>query len=200
MKRRRPMANLTAALLLAAASAWAQLPTGPATVRIGSYDNFPKVFTNATGEVIGMFPDLLRHIAREEGWKLEWVDGTWKECLQRLEAGQIDLMQDCAVSEKRRERFDFSTETVFANWGTIYLHKGDRFDSSLDLQGKRVAVVRDSIHTEGRQGIKALLEGFGVECVYVELDDYAAAFAALDAGTADCWPRWTPLITTACMH
>lgn len=154
-------------------------------VRIGTYDNAPKAFRNASGQVIGIFPDILKYIAREESWEIIWVDGTWQQCLQRLGNGDIDIMLDVAFSQERQEKYDFTQETVFVNWGTVYTQRGITIESFLDLKGKKIAVMRGSIHTDGEAGIKALLKEFGVDAEFLELDDYRAAFKALDVGTAD---------------
>ncbi|MBN1676363.1 MAG: transporter substrate-binding domain-containing protein [Kiritimatiellae bacterium] len=154
-------------------------------VRIGTYDNVPKAFRNAAGEVVGIFPDILKYVAREEGWEIVWIDGTWEECLRRLENGDIDVMLDVAFSKSREETYDFSEKTVFVNWGAVYARRGVAIQSFLDLAGKRVAVMRGSIHTDGDRGIKVLLAEFDVDADYLEFDDYEAAFKALDAGTAD---------------
>ena len=49
--------------------------------------------------MVGIFPDILDTIAYEEGWRLEYVFGTWSQCLERLEKNQIDIMVDVAFSE-----------------------------------------------------------------------------------------------------
>ena len=50
---------------------------GKQLVRVGIYENAPKVFTNDNGEEEGFFVDLLRMIAREENWELEYTRCEW---------------------------------------------------------------------------------------------------------------------------
>jgi len=83
--------------------AWAENPV----VKVGVYENAPKVFTNESGKSSGIFIDIIEYIAKSEGWKLEYVPGTWAEGLDRLERGEIDLMPDVALTAEREKKFSF---------------------------------------------------------------------------------------------
>ncbi|MGD9369769.1 MAG: transporter substrate-binding domain-containing protein, partial [Desulfobacteraceae bacterium] len=157
----------------------------PLTVRVGAYENPPKIYTNPQGVVVGIFADILDTIAYEEGWRLEYVFGTWSQCLDRLEKNAIDLMVDVAFSEERNKRYEFSDETVFLNWGTVYTRSGFTIQSLMDLNGKTVAVMRKSIHTEGSDGIKSLALKFDLDLTYIEVDSYDGVFGLLDSAAAD---------------
>ena len=54
---------------------------------MGVYQNAPKVYTRPDGKPAGLFIDLLRPIARDEHWSLQFVSCTWKQCLQALRDG-----------------------------------------------------------------------------------------------------------------
>ncbi|MEZ4527977.1 MAG: transporter substrate-binding domain-containing protein [Desulfobacterales bacterium] len=157
----------------------------PDTIRVGAYENPPKVFTDARGRTVGIFPDLLRVIAEQEGWNLLYVNGTWEECLHRLENSEIDIMPDVAYSGERSQKYDFSEESIFINWGAVYTRIGFSLESLLALKDARLAVMRGSIHTDGPEGIKSVLEKFNISCQYIEVNDYAQVFRLLDAGDAD---------------
>ncbi len=88
--------------------------------RVGVYDNPPKVFTTQDGFSTGLYPQLLNAIAKERDWSIEYVNGTWQECLDRLEAGKIDLVVDIAKTIEREKIFDFTIEPVVTNWGVVY--------------------------------------------------------------------------------
>jgi ABC-type amino acid transport substrate-binding protein/signal transduction histidine kinase/ActR/RegA family two-component response regulator len=152
---------------------------------VGAYENRPKIYTNSQGAVVGIFADILDTIAYEEGWRLVYVFGTWSQCLERLEKNEIDLMVDMAYSDERDQRYDFSDEAVFLNWGTVYTKSGFELQSVLDLRGKTVAVMRKSIHTEGSGGIKALASTFDLGLTYIEVDSYDEVFGLLDSAAAD---------------
>jgi len=154
-------------------------------VRIGYYDNPPKLFRDQQGVPKGIFPEILSVIAKEENWRLEWVPGTWRQGLAKLESGTIDIMPDVAYSIERAGKYDFSNESVFINWGTLYTRVGQHVNNILDLAGKRVAVMRGSIHTDGAEGIRNQAKKFNISCKFVEFDSYQNVFQALQNDLAD---------------
>ncbi|RLF42552.1 MAG: hypothetical protein DRN17_07690, partial [Thermoplasmata archaeon] len=53
-------------------------------LKVGVYENEPLIFTDKNGTVEGVYADIIRYIAEKEGWEIEYVHGTWDECLNRL--------------------------------------------------------------------------------------------------------------------
>ncbi|BHH85942.1 transporter substrate-binding domain-containing protein [Desulforhopalus sp. 52FAK] len=155
------------------------------TVKVGVYENPPKVYTNANGDVAGIFPDILEVIAGEEGWHLEYVHGTWEEGLKRLSLGEIDVMVDIAFSKKRAKKMLFTKENIFLNWGCIYTREGLVVESLIELKGKTVATVKGDIHSVGESGILQLNERFDLGLKFVFVDSYAEALAQVETGEAD---------------
>ena len=74
------------------------LPAANKTVKVGIYQNKPKVFIDSAGEPRGFFIDILNHIASKEGWQLDYVPSTWEKNLEKLEKAEIDLVLDIAES------------------------------------------------------------------------------------------------------
>lgn len=174
---RRIVPFLLLLTLVMALPARAQAPT----VRVGVYQDAPLVFTDEEGRAQGLYVDLLTAVAAEEGWKLDWVECMFPDCLTMLEQGELDLMTAIAYSKERDERFDFIHETVWANWGQVYIRQNGP-QSILDLEGRTVAVVREDIYYAG---LRALAEGFDLSCTFVELDDYGPVLEWVAAGKAD---------------
>ncbi len=154
-------------------------------VRVGFYENPPKLSLGRGNKPSGIFPDIIEEIAKEENWKIEWITGTWEEGLTRLATGAIDIMPDVAFSLKRAEQFEFSDEPVFVNWGTLYTRPGIKVFAIPDLAGKRIAVMRGSIHTDGNEGIREQVKKFNVACTFIEFTDYQEVFQALQIDLAD---------------
>ncbi len=154
-------------------------------VRVGVYDNPPKVAIDEDGTVSGLYPDLLEYIAAKEGWTLEYVPGTWTESMERLDRGGIDVMVDVAFTAPRRELYAFNNETVLVNWGTVYTRPGLKILSLPELEGLRVTVMAGSTHTVDPGGIVDLAERFNIRCTFVEFDSYEEVFQALASGRAD---------------
>jgi len=145
--RRRFRAVALALATLVAVTVPAVATAQPQTVRVGVYENEPKIFTITDGEArpSGIFPNLLQQIAEEEGWTIVWVHGTWDEGLRALEKGEIDLMSDVGYSAERDEVYDFHQIAVLNNWSCIYTTPEARIDEMAALNGRRVAVLAGSI-------------------------------------------------------
>ena len=155
---------------------------GGRQVRIGVYENEPKVFTDASGKPAGIFIDIIEHIARVEGWSLKYVHGTWAEGLDRLGNGEIDLMPDVALNSDREKLYSFHTVPVLSSWSQVFARKGSGIQSILDLHGKRVLVLKGSVQQER---FSRFTFGFDLNLILVDVPDYATMFAEVAAGRAD---------------
>lgn len=155
----------------------------PRTVRVGLYENEPKIFTDSsTGEPAGIFVDILEAIAKDEGWDLEWVPGTWDEGLAALEAGQIDLMPDVAYSTERDESYDFHRTPVVESWSIIYAAPGRQIDRFSQLDGATVAVLKNSIQ---HKVLEQMAEGFGYDIQVISVASLTEAFQMASRGEVD---------------
>jgi len=177
-KRSRSALALALLTLLAVVPAQAD----EVRLRVGIYQNSPKVGLSASGQPEGVFVDLLQAIAQAEGWQLEFVPGTWAEGLDRLAAGDLDLMPDVAYTQGREELYDFHREPVLSDWFQVYARRGSAIRSLLDLHGKRVAVLDRSIQQDA---LTKALVGFDLQVHLIAKPDYAAAFAAVQQGQVD---------------
>ena len=182
MKKRIISIIFFLALLLSTSELFSQQQR---TFRVGVYNNYPKVYITDQGDVLGIYPELLDYIALQENWNIEYIEGTWNEGLQRLEVAEIDIMVDVAFSEERQEKYDFNNETIFINWGCIYTKSRQNINSVFDLNGKTVAVMKESIHTTGEDGIYKLVDQFKVKCSFIEVNDYYEVFDLIKKGEVD---------------
>ncbi|WP_395703304.1 response regulator [Aquabacterium sp.] len=184
MKPRIVIAAGLLALGLALAGWLAWRPSAPRAVpvRVGLYENPPKVYTDASGRPAGLFVELLEAIARAEGWRLEQVPCEWSRCLDMLARGELDLMPDVAFSEERSRRFDFHAVSVASSWSQIYT-RGDLVVQGVkDLEGRRIAVLRGGVQ-EGY--VARMLEEAGVKPTLVRVGTLAEAYEAVADGRAD---------------
>lgn len=155
------------------------------TVRIGVYENAPKIYTAADGTVKGFWADILYYIARKEGWQIQWVHGTWTEGLERLKNNEIDLMPDTSLTTERMELFDFNDESILTSWSRVYTRKSSGIQTILDLSGKRVGGLKNSVNMDGPEGIKDLTTRFDVTCEYEYFNSYPEVFEAIQSGRVD---------------
>ena len=94
---------------------------GRRKIRVGIYENEPKIFMDQSGFASGIFPKILDEIAQKEEWQLTYVPCKWAECLVALEKGRLDLLPDVAFSPERNKRFDFHQEEVISSWSVVYV-------------------------------------------------------------------------------
>jgi len=169
-------------LLFTSIFAFSSEPVSP--IKVGIYQNQPKIFMNEDQQPAGFWVEVMDAVASQEGWTVEYIPGSWEECLNRLEKGEIDIMPDVAFTEKRDEIFLFSDESVYTSWSGIYTKEGEDIESILDLDGKNIAVLKNSVNYEGPEGLRSLVKAFDMNCTFVEKDDYLQVFEAIHTGEA----------------
>ncbi|MBN1946046.1 MAG: transporter substrate-binding domain-containing protein [Bradymonadales bacterium] len=151
-------------------------------IRVGVYQNPPKVFQEPDGEATGLFVEILDEIAHEEGWILTYTPCQWPACLVALQQGEIDLMPDVAYSSEREEQYDLHQIPIVESWSQLYRHPGTGIDSLSDVAGKRIATLRGSIQeTTFRQ----MLESFGYDATLVVTESFQDAFRLAQTGSVD---------------
>jgi hypothetical protein len=151
-------------------------------VRVGVYENAPKIFTAENGRPSGIFIDIIEFIAKREGWKLEYVAGTWTEGLDRLAKGEIDLMPDVAYTAEREKIYSFHNVPVLSSWYLIYAPKGHNIHSIFDLKAKRILVLERSVQ---EAAFDRLSKGFGLNVTLIAVPDYKTMFEKVSKGEAD---------------
>ena len=152
------------------------------TVKVGIFDNKPIVYLNDNAEATGFAVEVLQDIAKQENWKLEYVHGPWSNVLQQLEKGEIDLLVGIAFSPERNQRFHFTNQALLNNWGLLYRAQNVEITSLLDLRGKRIALMKNSIHS---RVFRNLLEKFNIDFIPVETSDYHEVMRFVEQKKAD---------------
>ena len=77
-------------------------------VRVGLLD-YSTFMEEKDGLVMGYAYEYLVDISRYANWDYEFVPGTWEECLERLEKGEIDLLASAQYTADRADLYDYST-------------------------------------------------------------------------------------------
>jgi PAS domain S-box-containing protein len=154
-------------------------------VRVGVYENPPKIYTDSSGKVSGFWPDLINSIAQKENWEIVWVHGTWDDDIKMLQANGIDILPDTGWTEERSQVLAFSSETVLSSWSRLYVTSGSPIQTILDLEGKKVGGLDGSVNFDGSDGIKDITARLGIHCTFVGMDSYQAIFTALQNKEVD---------------
>jgi signal transduction histidine kinase/ABC-type amino acid transport substrate-binding protein/CheY-like chemotaxis protein len=152
------------------------------TIKVGIYNNEPLIFVDADGKGKGFFADILEYIASEEEWQIEYVPGSWQQCLSRLENNQIDILCVIAFSKARDKLYDFNKENLLTNWGQLYTSLGSGIKAITDVAGKKVAVLKNDIHYEI---FVQTLDSFGIKTQILEMDDYHSVLESVSTNQAD---------------
>ncbi len=181
---RLPLNALLALLCAAAIALCALTPTAAAArnVRVGTWSYPPQVFIDESGKPAGIFIDIVEYLAAENDWTVTYVHGTWEDTLDRLEHGKIDLGLGVGQARPRREQFYLNAEPVVSDWGQIYTRKGERIETLLDLQGKRVVGWRDD---RTFQALQELAIKLGVRASYQSTNSVDENFGMVSRGEAD---------------
>ena len=121
------------------------------TVRVGyfPYANFQEGGYGEHKQGAGY--EYLQKISYITGWKYEYVYGSFKECLDMLADGEIDLLGSVSYTPERAESIDFSTYAAGTERYWIYTRKDhtDLMDGdSKQMNGCRIGVADGSYQKE----------------------------------------------------
>ncbi|HER40168.1 MAG TPA: transporter substrate-binding domain-containing protein, partial [Salinimicrobium catena] len=147
------------------------------TLRVGVYNNPPKIFINEKGEADGIFIDLLEVIAEKEDLQLRFVTGEWNELKQQLTEDEIDLLPDVAYSRKRDSLYVLNSIPVLSSWLDAYTLKDTELESLSDLQNKKVGVLKGSVQEEFFEEFAK--KNLKLQYSTLTYDDYQASVEAL---------------------
>ena len=169
------MQTLLSLLILILFPFWATMVSAADRgVVVGIYENTPLMFTDSNGVATGIAVDLLTHIAGKEGWKVQYLPGSYAECIHRLKTGTIDLLPGMAMSPKLEASFAFGEESVVSDWGQLYISSDATFTDIFDFNGKDVAVVEAGVYSEF---FGTILEKFEIYPRFVQVNDYGTVLS-----------------------
>ncbi len=157
-------------------------PAAERVVKVGVFHNPPIMILADGSPPSGLAIEVLRNIAKNEGWSIEFVTDRWPNLLNKLSAQQIDILSGIAFSDLRAEIYEFTNETLVSNWGIVYRRSKIKISSILDLNDLRLAVLSESIHTKT---LSDLLSKFGVKYTLIPAKSYSEAMRLADEGEAD---------------
>lgn len=130
--------------LLTGPSLWSQIKE---PVRIGAYDNSPKIFIDDDGRAAGIFVDIISEISEKEDLEVKYVFGEWAELKKALLAGQIDVLPDFTHSREEDSLFTLNAIPVLSSWLEAYSLKGAEIHSVRDLKHKKIGVLEGSVQS-----------------------------------------------------
>lgn len=139
-----------------------------------------------TKEFIGFDIDLMKAIAEEAGFEVEFRNVAWDGIFAGLAAGEYDaVISSVTITEERQKEFDFSDPYINAGQIVIVLADNTDINSHNDLGGKTVAA---QIGTTGAMAVQEI-EGATLK----EYDEIGFCFEDLLAGRVDAVVCDTPV-------
>ena len=121
--------------------------TAQKTVRVGWYESaFHR--TDQFGRKSGYGYEYQQRIAIYTGWTYEYVEGSWSELLEKLIAGDLDMLSDVSYTPERAEKILYSSEAMGSEGYHVFIAPDNteiRPDDFSTLNGKRVGVNKNSI-------------------------------------------------------
>ena len=151
-------------------------------IRVGVFPNPPVAFLSNDGSWRGISIDILQAIAADKGWILKFVPGSFHKQLAALENDQIDLISMMAFSEGRAKNYMFTDNYIISNWGLVYSKPDTKVNSILELNGKRVGVMRNNIHDKA---FRKLAKKFALNIEIVPLDNFSDVMKNVQSGKVD---------------
>jgi|TARA_R100001440_G_scaffold57468_1_gene77330 diguanylate cyclase (GGDEF)-like protein len=165
-------------LLLAAAPLMAQ----DKTLKVGVYHNPPKIMFDEYGKLSGIHGELLMVVAERHNWQLLPVECDWEQCLTFLRQGKIDILPDVAKNDARAQWAEFHEEAALLSWSQLYAAKNEKITSLLDLNNKRVAVLKGSVQ---ESYLQQLIESFELKSQLYPVESFSEGFDAVLTGKAN---------------
>lgn len=135
------MTALVAAGILLGVAAPATADDSGEKYVIGTDTTFaPFEFTDSDGKLVGIDMDLIRAIAKDQGFKVEIRQLGFDAALQALQSNQVDaVMAGMSITDERKGVFDFS-DPYFTSGIQLGVLEASDIESLDDLAGKTIAV------------------------------------------------------------
>jgi PAS domain S-box-containing protein len=151
-------------------------------IRVGVFDYYPSIYKDGKGGIVGYYPEAFKEIEKKEGIKIEYVYGTFNECLERLKNGKIDILPNVHFDTKLSTKFNFSQESLMTIWGEIYVSNFSKIETIDDLNNKSIACLLNDINVINTV---SLLQNFNISCQLVYYNSYDEILQAVSIGKAD---------------
>lgn len=124
----------------------------------------PFEFQSKNGKYIGIDMDMLKAIAKEEGFTYTLKPMSFNAGVQAVQAGQVDgILAGMTITDERKQTFDFS-EPYYKTGVVVAISAKDKTVKSLkDLKGKTVALKTG---TAGATYAESIQKKYGFKVTY----------------------------------
>ena len=145
----------------------------------GDSNYAPYEFMDEDGNYRGFNVDIMNALSAQLGVDFILTPMHWKDAVQALDRGEVDVIQGMNISKEREKRYIFSSPTVINTIAIFVRTEETEIASIQDLSGKRVAVQQEDI------GLELVEANDAVEIV--AMDDQEDCVALLGRGEVDAF-------------
>ncbi len=166
-------------------SAAAESTASGERIRVGWYEDAYNI-TGKNGERSGYGYEYQQAVAAYTGWTYDYVEAGWSDFLDKIEAGEIDIMSGVSYTAERAEHMLFSELPMGTEKYYLYADLENAGISASDLStldGKRIGLLKNSVQaTQFYDREKAN----GVQLQYVYLTGFEDAMQKIEDREIDC--------------
>jgi len=133
-----------------------------------------------TGEPAGVVIEYMKIMAEDLGVKPEWVSIPWKEQVDALVNGEVDVLPKHTNTPERAFRIDFADTMFCFNIVVVISKDNPQSLDELKKKNKKMACVRGASN-------KLVLQKNFPHAEIVEVDEYLMGADALEKGSVHAW-------------
>ncbi len=148
-------------------------------VRVGTEGTYPPFSFHEPGsaEVTGYDIEVIRAVAEQAGWRLEFVETQWDAIFPALDAGRIDVIANqVSWNEERAARYGLSEPYTYSEGVIVTRADEDDVTTLADLKGRTTAQSATSNWAQVARDAGAKVE---------TVEGFAQAAALLEQGRVD---------------
>lgn len=140
--------------------------------------------SNSASNSLEYYREYLRALSQYTGWKYEYINGTWDECLLMLERGEIDILGFVQKNDDREKIFGYPSLPMTISSGYLVAGNGNEISAADkgSLNGITVGIVKGNGYNKDFE--KYRIEN-GFDVTYKEYNSLADISPALERGEID---------------
>ena len=148
------------------------------SIRVGNESDWPPFDFVKEGKPSGLGIDYMNLIASKVGLHVTYVQAPWEELLERFKLRNIDVLHSIYKTPKR-EAYTLFTEPFYTSYNAMATRKGSNIVTLKDLEGKRVALLKEYGTSERLSQLISNIQPIEVQNLYEGLK--AVSFGEADA-------------------
>jgi signal transduction histidine kinase len=113
----------------------------------GDFDYKPFTYLDSEGKPQGYEVDIIKEIAEDYNLDVEFMFTPWKDALENLEAGRVDLLLGILYTEQRSLVYDFTIPHSVEYYG-IFVRSNSTIKELSDLSGKQIIALQGDASLE----------------------------------------------------